>query len=208
MNATEHGSHQPMPTSGRALDSVAFSATLHCLTGCAIGEVVGMIIGTALGFSNFETIAISVGLAFFFGYSLTSLPLLRAGFALAAVVPIALATDTLSIATMEVVDNLIMVIVPGAMAAGLGDVLFWGSLSFALVVAGAVAFPVNRWLIVRGKGHAVLHKTGVHGGVPTRVVAAIAAVMFVFGASVLVVDTLDGSNDDGHSGGRMEKKAS
>jgi hypothetical protein len=208
MNTVDHVSHQPMPTTGRALDSVAFSATLHCLTGCAIGEVVGMIIGTALGFSNFGTIVISVLLAFFFGYSLTSLPLFRAGFALAAVVPIALATDTLSIATMEVVDNLIMVVVPGALAAGLGDVLFWGSLSFSLVVAGLFAFPVNRWLIVRGKGHAVLHETGVHGGVPTRVVAAIAAAMFVFGATVLVVDKIDGSSDGGHSGGHMEKKAS
>ena len=205
MNAMEHGSDHSMPTSGRALDSLAFSATLHCLTGCAIGEVVGMIVGTALGFSNFGTIAISVVLAFLFGYSLTSLPLLRAGFALAAVVPIALATDTFSIATMEVVDNLIMVVVPGAMAAGLGDVLFWGALSFALVLAGIIAFPVNRWLIVRGRGHAVLHETGVHGGVPTRLVAAIAAVLFVFGTTVLVADTIGGSGDGGgRDGAHME----
>jgi hypothetical protein len=134
-----------------SLTRMALSATLHCLTGCAIGEIAGMVIGTALGFSNATTIVLSVALAFVFGYGLTSLPLLRAGMALAVVVPIALASDTLSIATMEVVDNAIVVAVPGAMAAGLGDVLFWGSLSFALAVAGAVALPVNRWLIARGR---------------------------------------------------------
>ena len=188
--AHEHHDHGPMPTSGRALDRLAFSATLHCLTGCAIGEVVGMIIGTALDFSNFQTIVISIALAFLFGYGLTSMPLLRAGMALAAVVPIALATDTFSIATMEVVDNTIMVVVPGALHAGLGDVLFWGSLSFALAVAGVVAFPVNRWLIRRGKGHAVLHQTGIHGGPPTRVVAAVFGVAFVFGSAVLIAQVV------------------
>ena len=157
-----HHDHEPMPTSGSALNAVAFSATLHCLTGCAIGEVLGMVIGTALGFSNLGTIVLAVTLAFLFGYSLTSLPLLRAGFALAAVIPIALATDTFSIAVMEIVDNAIMLAVPGAMEAGAGNILFWGALSVALVVAGVVAFPVNRWLITRGKGHAVLHETGVH----------------------------------------------
>jgi hypothetical protein len=156
-----------MPTSGRALDGVALSATLHCLTGCAIGEILGMVIGTALGFSDLGTIVLAVALAFFFGYTLTSLPLLRAGFTLAAVAPIALASDTASIALMELVDNGIMVVVPGAMDAGLGDVLFWGALSFALVVAGMFAFPLNRWLIARGKGHAAVHKTGIHGGPPT-----------------------------------------
>jgi hypothetical protein len=125
-------------------------------------------------------------LAFVFGYGLTSLPLLRAGMALAVVVPIALASDTLSIATMEVVDNAIVVAVPGAMDAGLGDVLFWGSLSFALAVAGAVALPVNRWLIARGKGHAVVHETGVHGGVSPRVVGAITVAAFAFGSVVLL----------------------
>ena len=159
----DHTAHQEMPTAGRELTAVALSATLHCLTGCAIGEVLGMIIGTALGFSDLGTIVLAVGLAFFFGYTLTSLPLLRAGLALSAVIPIALASDTLSIAVMEIVDNAIVLLVPGAMQAGLGDVLFWASLSFALVVAGAVALPVNRWLIARGKGHAVIHQTGVHG---------------------------------------------
>ncbi len=186
-----------MPTSGRALTQVAISATLHCLTGCAIGEVVGMLIGTALGLSNLATVILAIVLAFAFGYGLTSLPLLRAGLALAAVVPIALASDTLSIATMEVVDNAIVVAVPGAMDAGLGDLLFWGSLAFALAVAGVAAVPVNRWLIARGRGHAVVHETGIHGGPSPRLVGAIAAVAFVFGASVLVAEAIDGGDVGG-----------
>jgi hypothetical protein len=189
-SAHAHHDHHEMPASGRALTGLAISATLHCLTGCAIGEVAGMAIGTALGFSNFATIVLAVALAFFFGYSLTSLPLLRAGLALGAVVPIALASDTLSIATMEVVDNLIMVTVPGAMHAGLGDLLFWGSLSFALAIAGVVAVPVNRYLIARGKGHAVVHETGIHGGPSPRAVGIVAAVAFVFGTTVLVAETV------------------
>ena len=123
-----------------------------------------MIIGTALGFSDVATIALAVALAFLFGYTLTSLPLLRGGLALGAVVPIALASDTLSIAVMEIVDNAVMLAVPGAMESGLGDVLFWGALSFALVVAGAVALPVNRWLLRRGRGRAVVHATGTARG--------------------------------------------
>ena len=123
----------------------------------------GLAIGTALGFSDLATIVLAVVLAFLFGYGLTSLPLLRAGMALGAVIPIAFASDTLSIATMEVVDNLVVLAVPGAMDAGLDSLLFWGSLAFALVIAGLVAWPVNRWLIARGKGHAVVHRTGVHG---------------------------------------------
>jgi len=195
-----HQHHHEMPTSGAALTRVALSATLHCLTGCAIGEVLGMIIGTALGFSDLGTILLAVGLAFFFGYLLTSLPLLRAGLALAAVVPIALASDTLSIAVMEIVDNGIMVTIPGAMEAGVGDVLFWGALSFALVVAGAFALPVNRWLIARGKGHAVVHETGVHGGVPPKVVGIAAVIAFVFGATVLAAEVF-GSDEPSHDGG-------
>ena len=172
------------------LTAVAVSATLHCLTGCAIGEVAGMILGTALGLSNLATIVLSIALAFVFGYTLTSWPLLRAGLALAVVVPIALASDTLSIATMEVVDNAIVVLVPGAMDAGLGDLLFWGSLAFALAIAGVVAVPVNRWLIARGKGHAVVHETGIHGGPPIPVVATIAVLAFVFGSIVLGAEAL------------------
>ncbi|MDQ3067819.1 MAG: DUF4396 domain-containing protein [Actinomycetota bacterium] len=144
------------------LNRVALSATIHCLTGCAIGEVLGMIIGTALGWSDFETIALAVVLAFFFGYSLTMLPLLRSGIALAAAIPVALAADTISIAVMEIVDNAIMLMIPGAMEAGLTNVLFWGSLAVALLIAGAVAYPVNRWLISRGKGHAVVHSHHAH----------------------------------------------
>jgi hypothetical protein len=152
-----------MAADRQELNALAFAATVHCLTGCAIGEVAGMAIGTAIGLSDFATIALAVVLAFFFGYLLTSLPLLRSGMALGAVIPIALASDTLSIATMEIVDNLIMLTIPGAMDAGLGSLLFWGALAFALIVAGLVALPVNRWLIARGRGHAVVHRTGVHG---------------------------------------------
>ena len=198
--------HHELPASGRALDAVALSATLHCLTGCALGEVAGMIIGTTLGFSDWGTVALAVALAFLFGYSLTSLPLLRAGLALATVVPIALATDTFSIAVMEVIDNAIMVIVPGAMEAGLGDVLFWGTLSFALVVAGMVAFPVNRWLITRGRGHAVLHNSGHHPNFPTRVVAIVAGAAFVFGSTVLAAEALTSDGESMHGG--MEASAS
>jgi Domain of unknown function (DUF4396) len=188
--ATSHHAHhhEPLPTSGRALDKVALSATLHCLTGCAIGEVLGVIIGTALGWSDPATIALAIGLAFLFGYGLTSWPLLRAGIAFAAVVPIALASDTLSIATMEIVDNAILVVIPGAMEAGIGDVLFWGSLSVALVIAGLVAFPLNRWLLRRGKGHAAVHETGVHGGPPPALVGAIAVAAAVFGTVVLLAE--------------------
>ncbi len=171
-------------------NQMALSATLHCLTGCAIGEVVGFIIGTALGWSNGATIALSVALAFLFGYSLTSLPLLRGGLALAAVIPIAFASDTLSIAVMEIVDNAIIAVVPGAMDAGVGDVLFWGSLSFALFVAGLCAYPVNRWLLQRGKGHTAVHETGIHGGPDPRVIGVIAVLAGLFGTVVLVADSL------------------
>jgi hypothetical protein len=188
--AHSHAHGHELPTSGRALDAVALSATLHCLTGCAIGEITGMVLGTALGLSQWGTVALSVALAFLFGYTLTSLPLVRAGLALSAIVPIALATDTFSIAVMELVDNAIIVVVPGAMDAGLADVLFWGTLAFALAVAGAVAFPVNRWLITRGKGHAVLHDSGHHPSFPTRTVAAVAVVAFLFGSVVLVAEAL------------------
>jgi hypothetical protein len=145
-----------------SLNRLAFSATAHCLTGCAIGEVLGLVIGTALGWGNVATIALAVVLAFFFGYLLTMVPLLRSGLALATVLPLAFASDTLSITIMEIVDNLIMLVIPGAMEAGLTSLLFWGSLAFALAVAFVAAFPVNRWLISRGRGHAVVHQ--YHGG--------------------------------------------
>jgi hypothetical protein len=190
MEHTPGHQHHEIPTEGAALTSVAVSATLHCLTGCAIGEVAGMAIGTALGFSDLGTILLAVALAFLFGYGLTSLPLLRAGLALGTVIPIAFASDTLSIATMELVDNAIMLLVPGAMEAGMDDLLFWGSLAFALAIAGAVAVPVNRWLIARGKGHAVVHETGIHGGPPVRAVGAAAVLAFLFGAAVLLAEAI------------------
>jgi hypothetical protein len=152
-----------MTTKNSSLNRLAFSATAHCLTGCAIGEVLGLVIGTILGWGNLATIALAVVLAFFFGYSLTMVPLLRSGLALATVLPVAFAADTLSITVMEVVDNLIILIIPGAMEAGLGSLLFWGSITFALAVAFVAAFPVNRWLIARGKGHTVVHQRH-HGG--------------------------------------------
>ncbi|WP_035304188.1 DUF4396 domain-containing protein [Actinokineospora inagensis] len=135
----------------------AAAATLHCLTGCAIGEVLGMVVGTALGWSNPPIVVLSTVLAFLFGYSLTIIPVLRAGVPFRRALPIALAADTVSIAVMEVLDNAVMVTVPGAMDAGLGTALFWLSLAFSLAVAFAVTVPVNKWLIGKGKGHAVMH---------------------------------------------------
>ena len=149
-----------------------------------------MVIGTALGWSEWGTIALAVTLAFLFGYTLTSLPLLRAGLALGAAIPIALAADTLSIAIMEVVDNAIMLAIPGAMEAGLDNTLFWGSLSVALAIAGFAAYPVQRWLLKRGKGHAAVHQTGIHGGPSPRVVGTIAVVAATFGAIVLMAEAL------------------
>ena len=189
--------HDTLPGGGAALNAIAFTATVHCLTGCAIGEVLGMVIGTSLGFSDLGTIALAVALAFLFGYSLTSWPLLRSGMALAAVIPIALSVDTVSIALMETVDNLIMLAIPGAMEAGAGDVLFWGALGVALAIAGVAAFPVNRWLIRRGRGHAVMHETGVHGGLPPKPVAAAFAVAAVFGAVVLAFEAFEGEEETG-----------
>ncbi len=163
MYSSESSGRSVMATRGTSLNRLAFSATAHCLTGCAIGEVLGLVIGTILGWSTLATIVLAIVLAFFFGYSLTMLPLLRSGLALATVLPIAFAADTLSITVMEIVDNLIILVIPGAMEAGLGSLLFWGSLAFALAVAFVAAFPVNRYLIVRGRGHAVVHQYH-HGG--------------------------------------------
>ncbi|PRY48740.1 uncharacterized protein DUF4396 [Geodermatophilus tzadiensis] len=161
----DHSTHPQRPT-GRALTRLAVTATLHCLTGCAIGEVLGMVIGTALGWSDVQTIVLAVVLAFVFGYSFTIGPVMRSGLSLRAAIPIALAADTLSITVMEVVDNAVVLLVPGAMEAHLDSWLFWGALAFALAVAFVVTVPVNRWLISRGKGHAVVHAHhgGGHGG--------------------------------------------
>ncbi len=152
----QHQTHQP--AQGAASWAVAASATLHCLTGCAIGEVLGMVIGTALGWGNVATIVLAVALAFVFGYAFTLRGVLRAGVGLVAAVKVALVADTLSITVMEIVDNAVMIVVPGAMEAGLGSALFWGALAFALTVAFFAAWPVNRWLISRGRGHAVVHQ--------------------------------------------------
>jgi hypothetical protein len=140
----------------------AISATLHCLTGCAIGEILGMIIATALGWSNAASIGLSIILAFFFGYLLTIGPVLKAGVPFRRAARLAIASDTISIATMEIIDNAFILVVPGAMAAGLTDALFWWSLIVSLIIAFIVTVPVNRWLIARGRGHAVVHEYHGH----------------------------------------------
>jgi hypothetical protein len=145
-----------------SLNRLAFTATAHCLTGCAIGEILGLVIGTALGWDTVPTIALAVGLAFVFGYSFTLVPLVRGGLALGSALGIALAADTLSITIMEIVDNAIVLAVPGAMDAGLDSLLFWGSLALALAAAFVAAYPVNRALIARGRGHALAHEHHTH----------------------------------------------
>ena len=151
-----HGHGEP-----ESLNRAAFSATTHCLTGCAIGEVLGLAIATALGWANVPSIALAVALAFVFGYALTLTPVLRAGVPLRRALGLTFVSDTASITVMEIVDNGFILLVPGAMAAGLGDALFWWSLAVGLAIAFVFAFPLNRWLIPRGRGHAVLH--GLHG---------------------------------------------
>lgn len=145
-----------------SLNRLAVQATVHCLTGCAIGEVLGMMIATALGWGNMASIALAVVLAFTFGYALTLRPILRARVPFRRAAGLAFASDTLSITTMEIVDNAIILLVPGAMEAGLGAALFWWSLAVSLAIAFVVAVPVNRWLIGRGKGHAVVHDLHAH----------------------------------------------
>ena len=152
----QHAGHTP------SLNRSAFQATVHCLTGCAIGEVLGMVIATALSWGNAASIAISVVLAFLFGYSLTLGPIVRANVPFRRAAGLTLASDTLSITTMEIVDNAFILIVPGAIAAGLSDALFWWSLGLSLLIAFVAAFPLNRWLIARGRGHAVVHELHAH----------------------------------------------
>jgi hypothetical protein len=150
--------HSPLSPPEPASNSrVALSATIHCLTGCAIGEVLGMVIGTALEWSNAATVVLSIVLAFFFGYALTLRPLVASGMALRSALSLAFAADTISITIMEIVDNAIMLAIPGAMDAPISSFFFWSTLALALVVAGFVAFPVNAWLIKRGRGHAHIH---------------------------------------------------
>jgi hypothetical protein len=152
-----HGGHSGHGDGGAVTWAAAAQATLHCLTGCAIGEVLGMVIGTSLGLHDGATVVLAVALAFVFGYALTMRGVLRAGLAFRAALRVALAADTISIAVMEVVDNAIMLSVPGAMDAGIWSVLFWGALAVALAVAFAVTLPINRWMMGRGRGHAVVH---------------------------------------------------
>ncbi|MFD7819230.1 DUF4396 domain-containing protein [Streptomyces sp. NPDC059785] len=159
MNHSAH-QHQQAPHAHHARDTswrTAAQATLHCLTGCAIGEVLGMVIGTAAGLHNAATVLLSIALAFVFGYALTMRGVLRAGLPVRRAVKVALAADTVSIAVMELIDNTVMVGVPGAMDAGLSQVLFWVSLALSLALAFVLTTPVNRWMIGRGKGHAVVH---------------------------------------------------
>ena len=152
-----HAHHGPRASRSPSLPRLAVSATLHCLLGCGLGEVAGMMIGTALGWGNGATIALAVVLAFAFGYALTMRPLLRAGLPLRTAAGLALASDTVSIGIMEVVDNLVMLAIPGAMDAHIHQPLFWASMAAALGLAGLAAWPVNRWLIARGRGHAAVH---------------------------------------------------
>lgn len=198
-----HEQHQMGST-----NAMAVAATLHCLTGCAIGEILGLVIGTAAGLGNLATIVIALGLAFVFGYALSTLPLLRAGLGVGAALGIVLAADTLSIATMELVDNLVVLLVPGAMDAGLVNPLFWLSMMLALTVAFFAAWPVNRYLLARGKGHALTH--GYHGAEPTgarrfipalatsTLVASITAFM-LGGLLVSVADDLGAEPTTGHA---------
>ncbi len=161
---TEHvrHDHHAEPAGQVSLTRSAVRATLHCLTGCAIGEVLGMVLATAFGWGDATSIAVAVALAFLFGYALTIRPVLRAGLGLRRAVGVAFASDTVSITTMEIVDNAFILIVPGALAAGLADPLFWWSLALSLVIAFALTVPVNRWLIARGRGHAVVHELHAH----------------------------------------------
>ena len=190
-----------------SLNAMAASATLHCLTGCAIGEIAGLVIGTAAGLSTGVTVALSIALAFLFGFSLSSLPLVKAGLGLGAALSIVLAADTLSIATMEVVDNLVMAMIPGAMDAGLVNVVFWVGMMIALAVAFVAAYPVNRHLLQRGKGHALTH--AYHGAasdtggfrryLPSIGTGALAAtiVAFMLGGLLVSVAAELGSGSDG-----------
>lgn len=202
VTAHDHASHAHHEH-GVSVNKMALSATLHCLTGCAIGEIAGLIIGTALGLNNVATIALAVGLAFLFGYTLSTLPLLRAGVALGTALSVVLAADTLSILTMEIVDNAVMAVIPGAMNAGLVNSIFWLGMMIALGVAFVAAYPVNRYLLGRGKGHALTHEyhgastspTGMRRFIPafsTGVLVA-AIVAFMFGGLVVsIADEISG----------------
>jgi uncharacterized cupredoxin-like copper-binding protein len=201
-----HGAHGDQPATGGGINAMAASATLHCLTGCAIGEILGLIIGTAIGLSNLGTIALAIGLAFLFGYTLSTLPLIKAGLGFFGALGIVLAADTLSIATMELVDNAVMAAIPGAMDAGLGNPVFWLGMMVALTAAFIAAYPVNRYLLGRGKGHALTHHY-MHGAqasdwrrfIPSFSSGALAAVIVSFMLGGLVVAGASGLDTGGHS---------
>jgi hypothetical protein len=160
--------HHDMHAGNGSLNRLALAATLHCLTGCGIGEILGMVISTWLGWSNEASIFLSIALAFFFGYALAMRPLLASGLALGATLRLALASDTLSIVVMEIIDNALMLVIPGAMDARVTDTLFWGSLAVSLVLAFLATFPINRWLISRGQGHALVHAFHTTTATPAR----------------------------------------
>lgn len=185
------------------VNSMALSATLHCLTGCAIGEIVGLMIGTAVGLSTGWTIVLAVTLAFLFGYTLSTLPLLKAGLGVGAALSVVLAADTLSIATMEVVDNLVMAVIPGAMDAGLVNAIFWVGMMIALTAAFFAAYPVNRYLLQRGKGHALTHQyhgagdvTGARRYIPSLASSTLAAAIAAFLLGGLVVSIASETGDE------------
>lgn len=205
-----HDEHHDMHHDMGSSNAMAVAATLHCLTGCAIGEILGLMIGTAMGLGNVATIALAVALAFLFGYALSTLPLLRAGLGLGAALSVVLAADTLSIATMELVDNLVMASIPGAMEAGLVNPVFWLSMMLALTAAFFAAWPVNRYLMARGKGHALTHDyrgatpSGARRYIPELGTATLVAAITAFmlgGLVVSVADELDSPSTEttGHA---------
>lgn len=196
---TAHSEHHDMG----GTNTMALSATLHCLTGCAIGEIAGLMIGTALGLSTGWTIVLAISLAFLFGYTLSTFPLLKAGLGVGAALGVVLAADTLSIATMEVVDNVVMAAIPGAMDAGLVNPVFWVGMMIALTAAAFAAYPVNRYLLRRGKGHALTHEyhqgspqaTGVRRLIPTLTTSVLIAALVAFMLGGLVVALADDQAD-------------
>lgn len=208
--AAHHGHHMT-----DNVNVLAVSATLHCLTGCAIGEIAGLIVGTALGLSTFPTTVIAIGLAFVLGYTLSTLPLVKSGLGFRKALTVVLAADTLSILTMEIVDNLVMIVIPGAMAAGLVNSTFWVSMLIALTAAFAVAYPVNRYLLQQGKGHALTHEYH-HGNtaaigwrryVPTFSTGALVTGILAFILGGLIVSTASTLEAQHASGERGQSSA-
>jgi hypothetical protein len=212
-----HAGHEGNEHGAGGVNKMALSATLHCLTGCAIGEIAGLMIGTAIGLGTGWTIVLAISLAFLFGYTLSTLPLLKAGLSAGTALSVVLAADTLSIATMEVVDNAVMALIPGAMDAGLVSVVFWVAMMIALTAAFFAAYPVNRYLLQRGKGHALTHQhhgattetSGARRFIPAFATSTLAAAIVAFMLGGLVVsaaaelgveqDAGDGGTGGGHA---------